>query len=355
MRILIYRIGSIGDTIVALPCFHLIARVYPEAQRYVLTNFPTTAKEAPIQSILGESGLVHGYLKYPLYTRDPKKILKLRSEIVQFAPDVLVYLTPARGILAAFRDLLFFKACGIRKIIGIPLTGTLQTHLYDRGKDLYEPEAMRLSRCIASLGDTKPNEKDNWNLLFIQKEKKNAAKAIKSGIGRAKYITCCAGTNMPSKDWGVENWGKLLEQLCEKYHDVAVVFIGSPDEFEICNKLQKRWKGHSVNLCGKLSPRESAIVIQHSVLFLGHDSGPMHLASAVDTPCVAIFSARNKPAIWFPFGYEKKHRVIYHKVDCFGCYLENCTTQQKKCILSINTKEVLSEIESLNTQYNFFA
>ncbi len=46
-RVLIYRLGSIGDTVVALPCFKLIARVFPEAERCVLANFPEGAKEKP--------------------------------------------------------------------------------------------------------------------------------------------------------------------------------------------------------------------------------------------------------------------------------------------------------------------
>ena len=43
-RILIYRLGSLGDTVVALPCFHLIARKFPHAERVLLTNFPVHAK-----------------------------------------------------------------------------------------------------------------------------------------------------------------------------------------------------------------------------------------------------------------------------------------------------------------------
>ena len=54
--IVIYRLGSLGDTIVALPCFHAITRAHPGAERIVLTNFPVSAKAAPLEGILGGSG-----------------------------------------------------------------------------------------------------------------------------------------------------------------------------------------------------------------------------------------------------------------------------------------------------------
>jgi heptosyltransferase-3 len=77
-------------------------------------------------------------------------------------------------------------------------------------------------------------------------------------------------------------------------------------------------------------------------VFIGHDSGPMHLASAVGTPCAAIFSARNLPGQWFPA--RPGHNVIYHKTDCFGCMLETCIAERKRCIMSITVDEVFDAV-----------
>ena len=52
MRILIYRLGSLGDTVVALPCFRLIRSHYPEAEITVLTNIPVSGKAAPLKACL---------------------------------------------------------------------------------------------------------------------------------------------------------------------------------------------------------------------------------------------------------------------------------------------------------------
>src|SRR3569833_742025 len=120
-RVLIYRIGSLGDTIVALPCFHLIARKYPDAERILLTNFPVHAKAPASAAVLANSGLVHGYMQYTIGTRSPLQLLRLAAKIRQFRPDVLIYLMPPRAIDAVRRDSWFFKFGGaVKHIVGQP-------------------------------------------------------------------------------------------------------------------------------------------------------------------------------------------------------------------------------------------
>ena len=70
----------------------------------------------------------------------------------------------------------------------------------------------------------------------------------------------------------------------------------------------------------------------------------LHLAAAVGAPVVAIFAARNIPRQWFPFG--KQHRVVYHRVECWGCGLETCIEQQKKCLMSITVDEVMEAVRA---------
>ena len=96
-KVLIYRLGSLGDTTVALPCFHLIERAFPQAERVLLTNFPVHAKAPAAAAVLGSSGLVQGYMRYTAGTRNIVELLRLGWRIRRFRPDVLVYLTPPRG------------------------------------------------------------------------------------------------------------------------------------------------------------------------------------------------------------------------------------------------------------------
>ena len=104
--------------------------------------------------------------------------------------------------------------------------------------------------------------------------------------------------------------------------------VGAKTEFGESEKMGQFWPDQKVNLCGALTPRKSAATLGKTAVFIGHDGGPMHLAATVGIPCVAIFSARNKPGKWFPFG--SGHPVIFHKTECNGCGLEACELEKQK-------------------------
>ena len=363
-RVLVYRLGSLGDMVVALPALHLVAWAFPEAERRMLTNVPVSAKAPAAAAILEGSGLVSGYMRYAVGTRSVRELLGVWWDIVRFRPEVMVYLAAARGVKVAQRDEAFFRLCGVRKIVGVPLTEGMQRNYYGAatgGKDHamgdgnLEPEAARLVRCIgglAAVGDIadpgRLHDPASWDLHLSAAEKESAERAIGDEALRAESIAVSVGTKVQAKDWGKDNWRALMGKVAEEFPGRVLLLLGAAEESEASEFAAEGWRasggGPVVNLCGKLTPRESAAAIARAGLFVGHDSGPMHLAAAVGTPVVAIFAARNIPRQWFPFG--KQHRVVYHRVECWGCGLETCIEQQKKCLMSIAVDEVFSVVRS---------
>ena len=363
-RVLVYRLGSLGDMLVALPALHLVARAFPEAERRMLTNVPVSAKAPAAAAILEGTGLVQGYMRYTVGTRSVRELLGLWWEIVRFRPQVLVYLAAARGVKAAQRDEAFFRLCGVKRVVGVPLTEGMQHNYYGAatgGKDHamgdghLEPEAGRLARCIGQLaaaGDIadpgRLHDPASWDLHLSAEERESAARAIGAQALGVESIAVSVGTKVQAKDWGRENWKALLGKMAEEFPKRALLLLGAEEESEASEFAAEGWRaqggGVVVNLCGRLTPRESAAAIARARLFVGHDSGPMHLAAAVGTPVVGIFAARNIPRQWFPFG--KQHRVVYHRVECWGCGLETCIEQQKKCLMSITVDEVMGVVRS---------
>jgi heptosyltransferase-3 len=336
--ILIYRLGSLGDTVVALPCLHLLARVFADCERIVLTNLPVHAKAPALCSVLGKSGLIHKYMSYPIATRNLFELARVCWKVRRLNIETMVYLTPSRGELAIRRDELFFRLCGIREIIGVP-RGELATHHYDPVKDRYESEASRLARCLAPIGDARPIDPASWDLLLNEQEHAIATSALQP-LNSAPFLAVGIASKEDIKDWGIENWKALMPQLRRNFPDHALVLIGAKEDRAAADKVAARWVGTSLNVSGDLSPRESAAVIQRADLFLGPDSGPMHLAASVGTPCVSIFAGNNRPGIWFPFG--NANEIIYHKTDSFDHSSNVCSVQKKKCILSISVEEVVA-------------
>lgn len=341
-RVLIYRLGSLGDTVVALPSLHQIERIFPNADRRLLTNFPIHAKAPASAAVLGDSGLVHGYMRYTVGTRSPSELLRLAKEIRSFRPEVLVYLMPVRPLRAVTRDKWFFRLLGgVRRIVGLPGADELENR-FDAATGLYESEAHRLARTIAALGDAGVDNIANWDPRLNEAEREVAAVALSELAGR-RLIVCGPGCKMQANDWEQDNWRALLGRLFARYPSYGLVLTGAREDAEVCEFAARDWAGAKVNLAGRLSPRESAAVFSHAAVFVGPDSGPKHLAACVGARCVCVFSARGLAGKWFPPG--DGNFVIYHEPECHGCGLETCIAMQKKCIRSVTVDEVEQAVE----------
>lgn len=315
----------------------------------MLTNFPVDVKAPPAAAILESTGIIQGYFRYAVGTRSLRGLLTLWWQIASWRPDVLVYLGAPRGVASARRDASFFRLCGVRSTIGIPLTEDMQQNRFQPSTRALEPEAERLTRNIDELGAAHLDDPASWDLHLTSAEHARAAEVL-GPVGDLPLIAASVGTKVQSKDWGRDNWRELLSRLATLYPGHALALTGAPEERETSDFAAQGWSGAPgyqamVNLCGTLTPRESAAVFARARIFIGHDSGPMHLAAAVQTPCVAIFAARNIPRVWFPYG--RQHRVVYHHVECAGCGLETCIVERKRCLTSITVEEVLSEIRAV--------
>ncbi len=355
-RVLIYRLGSLGDTLVALPSLHLVARAFPNAERQMLTNIPVSEKAPAAAAILDGSELVHGYIPYPVATRNPFTLLGLLVKLRLWRPDVVVYLAGARGLEVARRDQTFFRLTGAREIIGVPLTENMQIQRLLADGRTYEPESSRLARNLSPLGDAHLDDPPSWDLRFTDAELARAAEVLAPALAPAgpdsmprKVLAVSLGTKRQCGDWEQANWVALVTGMAARWPDYALAILGAPSERDRSQELAEAWLRSggnlALNLCGLLTPRESGAALAHAQAFIGHDSGPMHLAAAVRTPTVAIFSARQKPGVWFPYGQH--HQVLYHQVSCWGCNLETCLVEQKRCILSITVAEVLSALQTI--------
>jgi ADP-heptose:LPS heptosyltransferase len=370
-RVLIYRLGSLGDTVVALPALHLVARSFPQAERTLLTNVPINATAPAAAAVLGDSNLIHRYIHYPSSTRNLITLGRIAFTLRRYRPQVLIYLAAPRGEAALQRDVRFFSSCGISTIYGLP-TGDRAVNLLDPATGFYESEAHRLARTLLPLGDAEVDQPSSWDLQ-LSREELAFGEEIAASFAGNPYIVCAPGCKAQANDWEDENWSSLFAQLSARFPNLGLLLTGAPSDYERNQRLARSWKGASnaplrlssqfvsqiaskiaaqspqaggnvLNISGAASPRHAAAILVHAAMYIGPDSGPMHIAAAVGTPCVSIFSARNLPGIWFPYSRRngQQHHTLYHRVDCSPCGLETCIEQKKKCILSIQPSEPLA-------------
>ena len=342
MTILTHRLGSLGDTIVVLPAMRVVARAFSRERRLMLTNLNASTKAAPMEAVLEGAGLVHGYIKYAIGLRNPRDLLELRRCIRDEGVHTLVDLTEPRGLWHAWRDMVFFRACGIRHFIGAPLSPSAQRPRRLPG-GMYESQAAALVRRVAELGEAQVDDAAAFDLGLTAEEHTQAAAILRPLAGRA-LIAVSIGAKVDVKDWEDVRWRPLLAELARRYPTHGLVAFGSADEAARCETLCALWYGRFVNACGKLGVRVSGAALARCTVFIGHDSGPMHLAAATGVRCVAVFSSRNLPGEWFPSGHG--HRVLYRAMPCQGCQRDVCEDRQKACIRSITVEEVLDAVDA---------
>jgi heptosyltransferase III len=306
--VLIFRLGSIGDTVVALPCFHAIARRYPGNRRVLLTNALTSTRTSSAESILDGTGLIDEVIYYPVGDFSVKQVGALIREVRRIGPTTLVYLAERPTAAPVFRDLIFFKAAGVRRIVGLPWSRQLRTGVLDRETHELENESRRLGRLLEKVMPVSL-ARPNWDLKFSTAELSKVDALLAAVEGSRPLLALAPGAKIAVKDWGRENWASLLQSLAPIYSHVVLVLVGAREERALCDDLASRWVGPVLNLCGVLTPRETAAALRRCKLMVCHDSGPMHLAASQQTPCVALFGNYNRPRKWYPFGDD--HRVIF--------------------------------------------
>jgi ADP-heptose:LPS heptosyltransferase len=149
------------------------------------------------------------------------------------------------------------------------------------------------------------------------------------------------GASVIYKKWTEEGFAKISDWLIAK--DFQVVFVGGEDDVLEINKITSRMSHNPFNLANKLSLGELTSLFGLSSLFIGNDSGPMHLASAVGVPVIALFGSANENR-WGPLCSKK---IILRGTErCNTCTRKNCQIDFS-CIRSISPDTVIVAIEQL--------
>ncbi len=165
-----------------------------------------------------------------------------------------------------------------------------------------------------------------------------ARNGVRKGMGLVIFQVT-AGYS--SKEWAPEKFVELIEKVTKK-PNLKVVVIGAGEDVEKIVKITSLVKGSILNFCGKTSLEELAALLLRAKAYVGLDSGPAHLAVALGTPSVLIYSGVNDLRRWGPWtlGRENKVRVLHCDVPCSPCSLSACN-RKHECLEPIQPGDVL--------------
>ena len=356
-RILVFRIGQLGDAIVALPAMWAVRNHFPKAQLTLLCDRHPHRDFVLAPDLLTGTGLFDEFLSYPAensragrFVR-PFQSLRLLWTLRQRAFDLLVYLAPSRRQPAQVkRDRRFFAAAGIKRFFGLRGFPEFPPRTAGRSLPSVPSEAdLLLARMAADEIPVPPPGQGCFELNLGQAEEQQVQtwlRRLPSDGGRP-WIGVGPGSKMAAKRWPAERFSKVVADSITA-HDLWPVVFGGPADQALGDTLVRKWD-RGYNAAGALALRPAAAALKRCRLYLGNDTGTMHLAAAVGVPCVAIFSAREVPGRWYPNG--EGHRVFRSSIDCEGCGLVECIERRSQCLQHITTDAVLAAcLDNLSRQ-----
>lgn len=121
------------------------------------------------------------------------------------------------------------------------------------------------------------------------------------------------------RDWPCEHFGALLERLFDREPAARVLIFGDSDSVETGRRLAERFPGKVVSVAGRMSLRESAALMARLDLYVGVDTGPTHLAGALDVPIVALYHCRHR-GTWLAPLQHPALTVIEHPAGDAECH-----------------------------------
>jgi len=342
-RILVYRIGQLGDTIVALPAMWVVRRTFPNAYLALLSDRHSESGYVCAEEVLPSKGLFDEYLSYDagINGTDPRNPLTVLPVLRQRRFDTLVYLAPRlRRHWQVCRDLLFFRLAGIQRFIGHKGFDSLPARAPGTELARVNHEADHLLDRLAISGiQVKTSDRGYMDLGLTRGELLKAEKwldAHRDDGCPGPVIAFGPGSKSPAKTWPIERYAMLGRRLIKEYNAFPMVF-GGPRDRSLGEYLLTQWKC-GVNAAGELSVRQAAPVIGLSQLYVGNDTGTMHLATAVGTTCVVAFAALDWPGRWYPYGDQQM--VLRRPVSCEGCMRSVCTDYGMACMTEISVEDM---------------
>jgi heptosyltransferase III len=344
--ILIFRTGQLGDTLVAMPAISVIRKNYSDYKLVLLTDqHPTKANYLSSWDILGPTD----WFDKVMFYNPSEKIIKKIKNMILLAKRLRAYkfeyvfdLSQERTAGQSRRDRYFFQYLIGTKHYRSRGVFIDQSRNPDGTLPSIDPEWKRLLQ-VTGLDLTD----GRFNLDIPDYESEKAKKVMSEmHIENEKIVLALSpGSKRATTRWPTERFAELGRRLLEDFKELELLVLGGKDDNKIGNQLCAVWGKRGHNLAGKLSVYGSAAVMKSCLGFVGNDTGTMHLAGIIGKPCVGIFSARNYPGQWEPYG--DNHTVIRHDTDCAGCRLDVCNKYNNKCLMLITVDEVFEAVKSL--------
>jgi len=339
-RILIVRTDRLGDVILSTPVIKALRDAYPQAFLAMVVNPYTKA------IVEGNPNLD----EVILYDKNHKEknliaAFGFSRALAKNKFDLAIVLNPSnRSNLIPFLAGIP-KRIGYDRKLGFLLTGRVKDFKHQGKKHEIEYNL----DLVRELG-IEPQDKNTFMPISPESEIWVEAVFKKENISssdKLAVINPVASDN--SKMWPQDRYAQVADKLADK--GLKIIILGGPKDQEIAGGVIKKLHCQYINMVGNNNISQAASLLRRSSLFVSSDTGPMHLASSLGIPVIAILG-RSQPGLsplrWGP--HNKNSAVIHKDVGCTECLAHNC---QKGflCLQAITADDVIRAAERLGSFY----
>jgi heptosyltransferase-2 len=334
MKILVRVPNWVGDAVMAIPTLEAIRRTRPGSEICLLAR-PAVAELFSGQPFADRIVCYDFRGRHAGWFGREKLAAELRKEKFEIAvllpnafdaawlawragiPERIGYSRDARGPL-------------LTKAVRVPQEGEIPRH-----ESQYYLELLHRAGWIEKPGAIAPIR------LVVTAEARAAAEASLQNAGArqdAWRVAIAPGASYgAAKCWPPERFAQVADRLISECA-ADVLFFGTPGEKEIAARIRSHMKGSAISLVGETSMRDLAPLFASCSLFIGNDSGAMHVAAAAGLPVIGIFGSTD-PEGTAPV--TEQFTLIREAVSCSPCFLRRCPVDHR-CMTRITVDSVFA-------------
>ncbi len=317
-RILIVSTTALGDTLWATPTIESTRKSFPNAYISILTS--RIGKEVLKTNPFIDT--IHT-IKEPLLF----SLFSLWKTLYKEKFDTILLLHASQRLIFPLCALI-----GASNIIGTKgINKGLDSFLTHPLKPYYEHEILRRLRMVETIQGTIHTEK----LTFIPE------KITPPRLPKGRWIAIHPGSKDGFKRWPIEQFA-ILSQMLQKQLGYQILITGTSQERALMEDLHAQVEG-SLLMDSNISLHNFALILTQTALLITNDTGPVHLACAINHPVVALYAATD-PKLCGPHQAQNA-KTLFKGPTCTPCIKRKC--KRPFCLLQISPKEVFNAAQTI--------
>lgn len=342
-RILLVRTDRLGDVILTLPMIGVLRKQYPRAVISML-----------LQHYTGDIVQGHTEVADILWIDDvdgrPVPFFAMLRLIRAHRFDAVVVARPTPRLAW----LMFLARIPIRVGTGYRFYSFLfNRRVFEHRKDARRHELEYNLNLLLALGVRAEALKDPvvYGLRISPDDEKSARELLANrGLSLDQpFAVIHPGTGGSAREWQIGNLSELGSRI-HRQKKLPVLVTGNQAERSLAETLAAQIGSGSVSVAGDLSMKQLAAVLRRARIWIGHSTGPLHLAVAFGTPVVGLYSQMipMSPRRWGPYTPLSRVHVPDRPTDCTKC--EDGKLGHCPCMDTITVNEVFRSVNELLTE-----